>query len=71
MTLVTLLMMRVCVFAVNARKLSLEDLCSNGVYVYVVVSEFHTSDNKNNPSTMHPDKRNMSLETIALLFLAL
>jgi hypothetical protein len=68
-TIVTLLMMRMRVFAVNSRNVSWRTRAVMSYISTVWFLSFHTSANKSNPHTMLPNKRNMLMETISVLFL--
>jgi hypothetical protein len=62
-------MMRMRVYALNARKLSWKTQAAMTYMSMLCFLSFHISDNKDNSHTMLPNKRNMLLETIVLLFL--
>lgn len=68
-TIVSLLMMRMRLFAVNSRTSSWRVRAAMIYMSTVWFTSFQSSGNKDNPHTMLPNKRNMLLETISLLFL--
>ena len=68
-TIATLLMMLMRVYAVNTRKLSWKTWAAMTLMSMLWFLFFHASDNTDNPHAMLPNKRHMLLETIALLLL--
>ena len=68
-TIVSLLMMRMHLFAVNSRTASWRVHAATTCMSTVWFTSFQSCGNKDNPHTMLPNKQNMLLETISLLLL--
>ena len=67
--IVTMVMMRMRLFAVNAKSASWR-VCAVMSYMSTVwFLSFQTSGNRDNPHTMLPNMRNMLLGSLSLLFL--
>ena len=68
-TIVSLLMMRMYLFAINSRTASWRVHAAMTYMSTVWVTFFHSSGNKKHPHTMLPNKQNMMRKIISLLFL--
>jgi hypothetical protein len=68
-TIVTLVMLRMRVFAVNSRILNWRTRAAMSCISTAWFLSFHTSTDKSNPHTMVPNKRNMLIETLSFMFL--